>query len=82
MTEKDKNKVDTIPQSVLIADVRGKLNELAQHPLLPLPILELIFKEAWQSVAFKAQNQLMADYQLYSKQNKNDEKLEDYENGI
>lgn len=82
MAEKNKNKIDTIPQSVLIADVRGRLNEIAQCPMLPLPILELIFKEAWQSVAFRAQNQLMSDYQSYNEQRINDEKTEVKENGI
>ena len=74
----DKNK--TIPTSVLIADTRNKLNEIVQHPLLPPTILELLFKEAWQSVALKAQAQLTAEYKTYC--DEQEEKEEDSDNGL
>lgn len=73
------DKKKTIPTSVLIADTRNKLNELVQHPLLSATILELLFKEAWQSVALKAQAQLTAEYKTYCEEQ---EEEEDLENGI
>lgn len=73
-------KQNSIPTSVLIADVRNKLNEVVNHPLLPPSILELILKEAWQSVAFKAQNQLITDYKTYSSQSEQNEQNEEEDN--
>lgn len=66
---KDKNANDnkkSIPISVLIADTRSKLNDVVNHPLLPPPIIELILKEAWQTVAVKAQAQLVSDFSKYN----------------
>ena len=74
------NEKKTIPTSVLIADTRNKLNEIMQHPLLPPTILELLFKEAWQSVAFKAQTQLTIEYKSYCEEQ--EEKEEDSDNGL
>lgn len=68
MAEKNTNK--SIPTSVLIADTRNKLNEIANHPLLPPAIVEVLFKEAWQAVAIKAQSQLVSDYEKYQADNK------------
>lgn len=76
---KDKNKNDikkSIPVSVVIADIRNKLNEIVNHSLLPPSIIELILKEAWQTVAIKAQAQLVSDFNEYNKEQ--DEK----DNGI
>lgn len=80
MTDEKKTEIKTIPTSILIADARNKLNEIAQHPLLPPSILELIFKEAWQSVAFKAQAQLTSDYETYNQEQ--EKGIGDTENGI
>ena len=71
----------SIPVSVLIADARNKLSEVVNHPLLPAPIVELILKEAWQTVAIKAQSQLVSDYEKYLQENKNNSEQED-NNGL
>lgn len=71
---KDKN-TKSIPISVVIADIRNKLNEIVNHPLLPPSIIELILKEAWQTVAIKAQAQLVSDFNEYNKEQ--DEKDKD-----
>ena len=76
----DKNK-NSIPVSVLIADVRNKLNEAVNHPLLPPSIVELILKEAWQNAAIKAQSQLVSDYKKYQEENKEGTEKED-NNGL
>lgn len=65
-----------IPTSVLIADARNKLNEVLNHPLLSPQILELIFKDAWQKAAIKAQAQLAAEYEEYIKENGEKEESE------
>lgn len=68
---KDKNTNDikkSIPVSVVIADIRNKLNEVVNHPLLPPSIIELILKEAWQTAAIKAQAQLVSDFNEYNKE--------------
>lgn len=75
---KDKNtneNAKSIPVSVVIADIRNKLNEVVNHPLLPPSIIELILKEAWQTVAIKAQAQLVSDFNEYNKER--DEKDKD-----
>ena len=46
-----------IPQSVLIADTRQKLAELSDRELPP-SVLELLFKEAWLSVNFRAEREV------------------------
>ena len=82
MAEKNSNKdTKSIPVSVLIADARNKLNEVVNHPLLPPSIVELILKEAWQTVAIKAQSQLVSDYGKYQENNKDSAKQED-NNGL
>lgn len=69
MAEKNSNEnTKSIPVSVLIADARNKLNEVVNHPLLPPSIVELILKEAWQTVAIKAQSQLVSDYGKYQEE--------------
>ncbi len=78
MADKNTNtNTNSIPVSVVIADVRNKLGEIANHPLLPPSILELIFKEAWQTVAIKAQAQFVSECEKYKesseKENKTDE---------
>lgn len=82
MAEKNSNEnTKSIPVSVLIADARNKLNEVVNHPLLPPSIVELILKEAWQTVAIKAQSQLVSDYGKYQENNKDSEEQED-NNGL
>ena len=49
-----------IPQSVLIADTRQKLAELSDRELPP-SVLELLFKEAWLSVNFRAEREVKTD---------------------
>lgn len=82
MAEKNSNEnTKSIPVSVLIADARNKLNEVVNHPLLPPSIVELILKEAWQTVAIKAQSQLVSDYGKYQENYKDSEEQED-NNGL
>lgn len=82
MAEKNSNEnTKSIPVSVLIADARNKLNEVVNHPLLPPSIVELILKEAWQTVAVKAQSQLVSDYGKYQEDNKESTEQED-NNGL
>ncbi|MEE0868915.1 MAG: hypothetical protein U0L70_03890 [Ruminococcus sp.] len=82
MAEKNSNEnTNSIPVSVLIADARNKLNEVVNHPLLPPSIVELILKEAWQTVAIKAQSQLVSDYGKYQENNK-DIAEQEYNNGL
>lgn len=82
MAEKNSNEnTKSIPVSVLIADARNKLNEVVNHPLLPPSIVELILKEAWQTVAIKAQSQLVSDYGKYQENNKDSAEQED-NNGL
>lgn len=82
MAEKNSNEnTKSIPVSVLIADARNKLNEVVNHPLLPPSIVELILKEAWQTVAIKAQSQLVSDYGKYQENNKDIAEQED-NNGL
>ena len=82
MAEKNSNEnTKSIPVSVLIADARNKLNEVVNHPLLPPSIVELILKEAWQTVAVKAQSQLVSDYGKYQEDNKGSTEQED-NNGL
>lgn len=82
MAEKNTNEnTKSIPVSVLIADARNKLNEVVNHPLLPPSIVELILKEAWQTVAIKAQSQLVSDYGKYQEENKDSTEQED-NNGL
>lgn len=82
MAEKNSNEnTNSIPVSVLIADARNKLNEVVNHPLLPAAIVELILKEAWQTVAIKAQSQLVSDYGKYQEDNKESTEKED-NNGL
>lgn len=82
MAEKNSNEnTNSIPVSVLIADARNKLNEVVNHPLLPPSIVELILKEAWQTVAIKAQSQLVSDYGKYQEDNKESTEKED-NNGL
>ncbi|MGN0501797.1 MAG: hypothetical protein ACI4HN_02635 [Ruminococcus sp.] len=82
MAEKNSNEnTKSIPVSVLIADARNKLNEVVNHPLLPPSIVELILKEAWQTVAIKAQSQLVSDYGKYQEENKESTEQED-NNGL
>lgn len=82
MAEKNSNEnTKSIPVSVLIADARNKLNEVVNHPLLPPSIVELILKEAWQTVAIKAQSQLVLDYGKYQEDNKESTEQED-NNGL
>ena len=82
MAEKNSNEnTKSIPVSVLIADARNKLNEVVNHPLLPPSIVELILKEAWQTVAVKAQSQLVSDYGKYQENNKDSAEQED-NNGL
>lgn len=71
----DKN-TNSIPVSVLIADARNKLGEVVNHPLLPPSILELIFKEAWQSVAIKAQAQFVTDCEKYKENSERENKTD------
>ena len=82
MAEKNSNEnTKSIPVSVLIADARNKLNEVVNHPLLPPSIVELILKEAWQTVAIKAQSQLVSDCGKYQENNKDSAEQED-NNGL
>lgn len=82
MTDKNINEnTKSIPVSVLIADTRNKLSEVVNHPLLPPSIIELILKEAWQTVAVKAQSQLVSDYGKYQEENKDGTEKED-NNGL
>ena len=82
MAEKNSNEnTKSIPVSVLIADARNKLNEVVNHSLLPPSIVELILKEAWQTVAVKAQSQLVSDYGKYQENNKDSAEQED-NNGL
>lgn len=82
MAEKNSNEnTKSIPVSVLIADARNKLNEVVNHSLLPPSIVELILKEAWQTVAIKAQSQLVSDYAKYQEDNKESTEKED-NNGL
>ena len=82
MTEKNSNEnTKSIPVSVLIADARNKLNEVVNHPLLPAAIVELILKEAWQTVAIKAQAQLVSDFGKYQSENNENAEQED-NNGL
>lgn len=61
MTEKN------IPQSVLIADTKSKLDSLVNHPILSPTILETIFKEAYLRVSLRAQEEVSKDYEDYKK---------------
>lgn len=82
MAEKNSNEnTKSIPVSVLIADARNKLNEVVNHSLLPPSIVELILKEAWQTVAIKAQSQLVSDYGKYQSENNENAEQED-NNGL
>lgn len=82
MAEKNSNEnTNSIPVSVLIADARNKLNEVVNHPLLPPSIVELILKEAWQTVAIKAQAQLVSDFGKYQSENNENAEQED-NNGL
>lgn len=67
-----------IPQSVLIADTRQKLAELSDRELPP-SVLELLFKEAWLSVNFRAECEVKADYENYLKANAEQDKQEEAE---
>lgn len=67
-----------IPQSVLIADTRQKLAELSDRELPP-SVLELLFKEAWLSVNFRAEREVKADYEKYLKANAEQDKQEEAE---
>lgn len=86
MSEKNTNekKTNSVPASVIIADTRNKLIEIANCSLLPPSILELIFKEVWQTVAIKAQSQLVTDYEKYQEQEKDtvSKEKEDESNGL
>lgn len=55
-----------IPQSVLIADTRQKLEELSKRELPP-SVLELLFKEAWINQSLKAEQEVKQDYADYRK---------------
>lgn len=67
-----------IPQSVLIADTRQKLAELSDRELPP-SVLELLFKEAWLSVNFRAEREVKTDYEKYLKANAEKDKQEEAE---
>lgn len=67
-----------IPQSVLIADTRQKLAELSDRELPP-SVLELLFKEAWLSVNFRAEREVKTDYEKYLKANAEQDKQEEAE---
>lgn len=67
-----------IPQSVLIADTRQKLAELSDRELPP-SVLELLFKEAWLSVNFRAEREVKTDYENYLKANAEKDKQEEAE---
>lgn len=67
-----------IPQSVLIADTRQKLAELSDRELPP-SVLELLFKEAWLSVSFRAEREVKTDYEKYLKANAEQDKQEEAE---
>lgn len=67
-----------IPQSVLIADTRQKLAELSDRDLPP-SVLELLFKEAWLSVNFRAEREVKTDYEKYLKANAEQDKQEEAE---
>lgn len=67
-----------IPQSVLIADTRQKLAELSDRELPP-SVLELLFKEAWLSVNFRAEREVKTDYENYLKANAEQDKQEEAE---
>lgn len=67
-----------IPQSVLIADTRQKLAELSDRELPP-SVLELLFKEAWLSVSFRAEREVKTDYEKYLKANAEKDKQEEAE---
>lgn len=66
----DNNK---IPLSILIADTRSKIVQIINSCGLSLSIMELIMRDAYLEISFKAQDALKNDLDEFKKQKEQSE---------
>lgn len=60
-------KTPTVPESVLIMDLKNKLYQLANYPNLSPTIIEMAFGEVYKSVQNKALTTVQTEYENYRK---------------
>ena len=60
-------KNNNIPQSLIIAEARAKVETVLNAPEIEPTVKELIFKEAWLVSSMQAQQQVQTDYESYVK---------------
>lgn len=56
---------NNIPETLLIADVKTKIEQIVNHPVLSPVIIEVILKEAYLRTTLRAQEQLELDLKQY-----------------
>jgi hypothetical protein len=56
-----------VPQSLLIAEARAKVETVLNAECLSPAVKELIFKEAWLRASMMAEQELQQDYHAYEK---------------
>ena len=67
----DENK--TIPQSLIIAEARSKVEAVLNAEQISPVVKELIFKEAWLRASMMADQELQRDYKAYKKEHQEEQ---------
>ena len=66
-----------IPQSLIIAEARAKVESVLTAENLSPAVKELIFKEAWLRASIIADQEIQRDYDAYMKTNQEEEQEEE-----
>lgn len=68
--------MSAIPQSVLIADTKNRVEDIVNHPSLPATVIELILKDAYVRASYKAQAEVQKEYEEYKAQRESESEVE------
>lgn len=63
----------TIPQSLIIAQARAKVETVLNAENLSPAVKELIFKEAWLRASMMAEQEVQRDYDAYLKDHREEQ---------